>query len=52
MQGRVLINRQYNGLLKQATNIKKLDLDGFAKGLYMLQLTSKTGSKTTRFTIE
>ncbi len=52
MQGRVLMNRQYNGLLKQATNIKKLDLDGFAKGLYMLQLTSKTGSKTTRFTIE
>ena len=52
MQGRILINKQYSGLVKGGKNIKNLELNGFAKGLYLLQVSGKDGSKTIKFTVE
>jgi DNA polymerase III epsilon subunit-like protein len=51
LNGKILINKQFSGLIKNVNNIRRLDLAGIRSGAYVLQVISGSVSTTKRFTI-
>jgi hypothetical protein len=49
--GKILINKQFSGLIKNTNNLRRLDLAGIRSGAYVLQVISGSVSTTKRFTI-